>query len=391
MGEKTIINFDQYLEREGTFCEKYDARVEKFGKSNLLPLWVADMDFATSPAIIDALTKRISHPIFGYHYYHDNYLKSIKHWMFKQHAWRINIEDIHPINSIVSALHIAVESLSSHEDAILIQTPIYPPFIDAVKVHQRKLLENQLLLVDGHYEIDFEDFEKKAQKAKLFLFCSPHNPTGRLWCREELEKMVAICHKYDLIIISDEVHADIVYHDRHIPIATFANAKLRTITLNAPSKSFNVASIVNAYAIIHNPLLKEKFLKLFKQLSLLHANPLSIAVTIAAYHDSDDWLESLKIYLSNTLRFINEKKDKIYPIKPLKVEGTYLQWLDCREMGLDNAKLSSWFINEAELGLNPGWTFGAGGEGFMRLNVAHPMKRIMIAIEQIEKALQRRK
>ncbi len=353
-----------------------------------MPLWVADMDMPTSPAILEALTNRIKHPIFGYHHYHDSYYQSIKRWMLHQHNWEIETKEISAINSIVSALNIAVETFSKKGEGVLIQTPIYPPFVSAIKHQHRKVLDNTLVLKNGHYEIDFEDFESKAKEAKLFLFCSPHNPTGRVWKKEELEKIAHICKKYDVIIISDEVHADLTYHDNvHIPIATIAGARDITITLNAPSKTFNVAGIVNAYAITHNESLKRKFLTLFKRYALIQANPLSMVVTIAAYEKSDAWLEALKKHFLVNLQIINEKKDKITPIKPLFPEATFLLWLDCRELGLSDEALNQWFIHKAKLGLNRGSSFGKAGEGFMRLNFAHPRDEIKEAFDHIENAL----
>ncbi len=385
MGEKIINSY----KREVTFTEKYDARIKKFGTEDVMPLWVADMDLPTSPAIQEALSKRIAHPIFGYHYYHDTYIQSIQHWMLKQHKWQVETKEISPINSIVSALNIAVETFSKKGEGVLIQTPIYPPFMQAITHQHRKILDNTLVLQNGHYEIDFEDFENKAKEAKLFLFCSPHNPTGRVWKREELEKIARICKEHAVSIISDEVHADLTYHDSvHIPIAMIKEAKDITITLNAPSKTFNVAGIVNAYAITHNDSLKRKFLTLFKRYALIQANPLSMAVTIAAYEKSDAWLSALKITFLENLQIINEKKDKISPIKPLFPEATFLLWLDCRELGLEDEALNRWFIKEAKLGLNRGSSFGNAGEGFMRLNFAHPKQEIEQAMKQVENAIE---
>lgn len=353
-----------------------------------MPLWVADMDLPTSPAIQEALSKRIEHPIYGYHHFSDNYIESIQHWMLQQHKWQVKIEEISPINSIVSALNIVVETFTKKGEGVLIQTPIYPPFMQAVKHQHRKILDNTLVLKNGHYEIDFEDFEAKAKKAKLFLFCSPHNPTGCVWKKEELEKIARICKENHVVIVADEVHADLTYHDSvHIPIATIEDARDITITLNAPSKTFNVAGIVNAYAITHNESLKRKFLTLFNRYALIQANPLSMAVTIAAYRESDTWLKELKNTFIENLQIVNEKKDKITPIKPLFPEATFLLWLDCRELGLSDEALNSWFIQEAKLGLNRGSSFGSAGEGFMRLNFAHPKGEIEQAMKQLENAI----
>ncbi len=370
--------------RQNSFSEKYEARVEKFGKENVIPLWVADMDLPTSQGIEDALKNRIDHPIFGYTTFYDLYIQSIQHWMHQQHGWQVDTQEISPINSIVSALNIAVETFSKPGDGVLIQTPIYPPFMGAIKHQKRRILDNTLVYEEGQYHIDFEDFEQKAKEASLFLFCSPHNPSGRVWQKEELEKIAAICQKYDLLVLSDEVHADIVYHQKHIPIATLLPHL--TITLNAPSKTFNIAGIVNAYAIIHDSRLRRKFLMLFKRYALIQANPLSLAATVGAYRQSDAWLKRLKSTLQDNLAYLNQKLDKMSLIKPVQPQATFLLWLDCRKLALDDAALHRWFSEEAGLGLNPGDSFGAAGSGFMRLNFAHPPKQLALAMHQLETA-----
>jgi cystathionine beta-lyase len=377
--------------RTSTFSEKYDARLEKFGAEDLIPLWVADMDLPTSPAILKALSNRIAHPIFGYHHYHDKYLEAIQHWMYKQHHWQVALSDISPINTIVSALAIAVDTFSDEGDGVLIQTPIYPPFMQTVLGQKRKLLDNTLTLQAGRYVINFDDFEKKAKEAKLFLFCSPHNPTGRVWEKEELEKLAEICYRHDVVIIADEVHADLCYHDNiHIPIATLPQARDISITLNAPSKTFNVASIVNAYAICHNPTLFSKFLKPFKNFALINPNPLSMVVTIAAYHDSDAWLVTLKDKFLENLQSIYIKLDKMASIRAVKPEATFLLWLDCRGLGMDDKALKAFFVDKAKLGLNPGISFGRAASGFMRLNFAHENQEIEQAMQQLLQAYNKR-
>ena len=387
MGEEIIDTYN----RANTFSEKYDARLEKFGKEDVMPLWVADMDLPTSPAIVETLKERIAHPIFGYHHYHDSYFKAIQHWMQKQHHWHVPLSDIAPINAIVSALAIAVDTFSDEGDGILIQTPIYPPFMQTIHSQNRKVLDNTLQVIKGHYEIDFADFEAKAQEAKLFLFCSPHNPTGRVWKKEELEKIAHICHQHDVIIIADEVHADLTYHDNiHLPIASLTQAKELTITLNAPSKTFNVASIVNAYAICHNPDLLKTFLSPFKRLHLINPNPLSMAVTIAAYHDSDVWLAHIKKLFLQNLRTIYDKLDKMTLIKPIQPEATFLLWLDCQDLKLGDEALKHFFVHEAKLGLNQGLSFGEAGRGFMRLNFAHEPQEIEQAMQQLLQAYNKR-
>jgi cystathionine beta-lyase len=301
------------------------------------------------------------------------------------HDWSIEKEWISPIPSILAGLNFAVEVLTKKGDGVIVQPPIYPPFFNAVKKQGRKLLENELKIIDENYEIDFEDFEQKAKEAKLFLFCSPHNPTGRVWSRDELEKIAKICKKEKVTIISDEVHADLVYKDKHIPIATIKDAKDITITLNAPSKSFNVASIVNAYTIIENSSLRRRFLEIFSRYSLINQNPLSIVTTIAAYKNSDEWLKELKIYLQDNLAYIKQRLEKIPKIKAMPTESTFLLWLDCSGLNLRDKELENFFVYDAKLGLNTGISFGKGGEGFMRLNFAVSRSMLVDAMDRLEK------
>ena len=296
------MNFDKPISREGTHTEKYESRIEKFGTKDVIPLWVADMDLPSSVAIQAALIERVQHPIYGYTGYHDAYFDSIQRWMSKAHGWQIEKEWIAPINAIVTGLNLSVEALTKKGDGIIIQPPIYPPFYYAAKNHGRKLLENELKIVDGKYEIDFEDFEEKAKVAKLFLFCSPHNPTGRVWTKDELEKLARICKENGILIISDEVHADLVYEgNTHIPIATLEDAKDITVTLNAPSKTFNVSGIVSAYVIAENSSLRRRFHEIFKCYSLTQPTPISLSATVSAYFGSDAWLAALLVYLKGNL------------------------------------------------------------------------------------------
>jgi cystathionine beta-lyase len=382
------MDFEYIYNRENTNCEKYDLRMQKFGKTDITPLWVADMDFAISDEISTALSDRLSHPIFGYAYFNDEYFESIQQWMYSQHEWKLKLDSIIPINSIVSALNLSVELFTNIGDKVLIQTPIYPPFMGAVKHHNREILENKLVLINDHYEIDFEDFEEKAKKAKLFLFCSPHNPTGRVFRKWELERIVEISQKYNLIIISDEVHADLVYDGfKHIPISKIADAKEFTITLNAPSKTFNVASIVNAYAICENNSLRRKFNNFFEKRYLANPNPFSIQTTVAAYSKSMNWYKTLMKYLDSNLYYLLESFSQIPQIKPIKPEATYLLWLDCKELGLNDKELEDFFIKRASLGLNSGVSFSQTGSGFMRLNFATHRKTLEQSIKNLKNSL----
>ncbi len=381
------MNFDQIISRDRTYSEKYDARIDKFGREDLLPLWVADMDLPVSPQIRQALIARMQHPIYGYTRYHEGYFEAIRGWMQKQHAWPVEREWLFPVNAIVTALNLSVEALTEEGDGVLIQPPIYPPFYSAVKRQKRKLFENRLLLKEGRYRIDFDDFRAKAREAKLFLFCSPHNPTGRVWEHEELAQIARICREEGVTIVSDEVHADLTHAGhRHIPIASLPDAEAITITLNAPSKTFNIAGIVTAYAIVADDLLRRRFLEIFRRYSLAEASLISQTATIAAYEESETWLAELKIYLHDNLIYLTRRLAEMPKIKPLQMEATFLLWLDCRELGMRPEALHRWFIDAAGLGLNPGYSFGSGGEGFMRLNFAHPRLQLEKAMDRLQSA-----
>lgn len=377
------INFNEIIKRKNTNSVKYDDLLNKFGDIELLPLWVADMDFATSPAIIEAIKTRSLHPIFGYSFYSTKYFKAIKNWYGMRHSWEISKEQIIPMNNIASAVGVAIEIFSDIGDDILIQTPLYPPFGEAISRHERTISTNPLLLVNGRYEIDWDDFRTKAKLAKIFLFCSPHNPTGRVWRREELEQMSQICRDNDVTIISDEIHSDFTHSGhKHIPMAKIAPDI--TITLNSPAKRFNIPSIINAYAIIKDEKLREKFSIGIERYSHHTVSPLIEEVTIAAYEKSSAWLGSVDKYLANNLAFIMEGVNNIPKIKAIVPEASFLLWLDCRELDMNSDELVNLFVNKLKLGLNNGSDFGVEGDGFMRLNYASPMSIIIEVMNRLK-------
>jgi cystathionine beta-lyase len=384
MNKNIMVDFDKPLSREGTHAEKYDAKLRKFGTNDVMPLWVADMDLAVSLAIQEALLKRIEHPIYGYTDYYDAYYNAIIYWMKKSHHFLVDREWILPLSSVVTGLSFAVDVFTKEGDGVIVQPPIYSPFYTVVTNQKREVLENELIIVEGAYQIDFEDFEAKAQHAKLFLFCSPHNPTGRVWRKEELTKLAIICKKYGVIIISDEVHADLAYTTKHIPIAIIEEAKEITITLNAPSKTFNIAGIASAYAIVENKKLREQFEVPLKRYALMHPNLLALTATITAYTQSDAWLASVKNYLQANLTYMKERLETMPKIKAMPTEATFLLWLDCTALNLSDDVLEKFFIEKAKLGLNSGVGFGKGGNGFMRFNFAVSHEKLVEAMDRLE-------
>lgn len=377
------MNFDEIIDRNGTNSVKYDDLKSKFGVDDILPLWVADMDFATSPAIIEVIKNRLNHPIFGYSFYATAYFDAIKGWYHARHDWQISGEQIIPVNNIASAVAVALEKFSNIGDGILIQIPLYPPFRESIIRHDRIVVENRLRLIEGRYEIDWEDFTLKAKQTKIFLFCSPHNPTGRVWRRDELTKMSQICHENGVLIVSDEIHSDLT-HDgyKHIQIASLKNKNI--ITLNSPAKRFNIPSIINAYAIIKEENLREQFINGVARYAPHTPSPLLQDITIAAYEDSSKWISDVDKYLANNLKYILDEIKKTPQIKAIAPEASFLLWLDCRALKLSSDELTHLFANKLKLGLNNGVDFGANGDGFMRLNYAVPRSILIDAMDRLK-------
>lgn len=381
------VDMFKAIDRHDTYTTKYDDAIKKFGTDDLLPLWVADMDLASPVCIQEAMQKRAQHPLYGYTTYPENYYKAIQAWMQKRFGWEIEKEWIVPCYGVVPSINFAITGYSKEGDGIIIQTPIYPPFVSSIRHKHRVVLDNQLVYQDGKYSIDFEDLEAKAKEAKLFLLCSPHNPTGRVWSKEELERIIDICLKNEVLIISDEIHADIVYEKLHHVCGSFEQVKEHCVVLNAPSKTFNVAGLNTSYAIIPNHKLRQAYIIEQKKSGITNGTPFGIEALIVAYEAGESWLESLKEYLLENIRYVEAflLNHKI-PIVPVKTEATFLMWLDCKGLGMDQKALVDFFVNEAKLGLNNGMDFGIAGEGFMRLNVGTSKDVLMEAMHRLADA-----
>jgi len=383
-------NFDRIIQRDKTYSVKYDECHAKFGTDDLLPLWVADMDLPSPNCVINALKKRAAHPIYGYTIYPDRFFEAISRWMTRHHGWNIKTSHIVPVPGIVPTLNFLITALSKPGDGILIQPPVYHPFFRLGKSHGRTLLENPLRYHNGRYVIDFDDFRAKAKAAKLFILCSPHNPVGRVWKREELQTIAQICLEESCLIISDEVHADIVYTpNHHIPIASLAPEIANiTVTLNAPSKTFNIAGLNTAYAIIHNDSIRRRLETELHRYDLTFGNLFGIEALMAAYEEGEVWLAELLSYLQCNINYVSTFLEQEIPIiHPLRPEATYLMWLDCRAMGMDDTALEKFFIEKAKLGLNTGISFGKEGSGFMRLNVGCPRPILEEAMRRLKAAI----
>jgi cysteine-S-conjugate beta-lyase len=384
-------NFDDTPPREGTNSIKYDLRKETFGNPDIIPLWVADMDFSTPGFIIDSLKKRLEHEILGYTFRPSTYFSSIIGWQVKHHDWNIEKEWITFCPGVVPALNLCTLAFTRPDDNIVVQPPVYFPFFSAVEAHGRKLVYNNLSENNGEWEMDFENLEKIAgSKPRMIIISNPHNPVGRAWSKEELSILAEICLKNNILILSDEIHCDLVMPQyKHVPVAGLSDAISDiTITCIAPSKTFNLAGLSTSSVIISNPHLRRNFVSMVEKLHISSGNIFGTEASIAAYTQGEKWLEELVEYIGSNAVYVAEYCQVNIPeIIPVRLEATYLLWLDCRKFGMTGKELQDFFINKASVGMNEGSTFGPGGEGFMRMNIACPKKTITKALEQIEAAV----
>lgn len=384
-------NFDEIIERDGTNCLKYDGKSRYFGTPDVLPLWVADMDFRTPNFIINAIKKRLEHEILGYTLKTDGFFNSLANWTNRRFQWPIQKDWISFTPGVVSALNFSVLSLTEPGDKVIIQTPVYFPFFTAITDHNRQIAVNQLLVDDGNYTMDYEGLEALIDnKTKLLILCNPHNPVGRVWQPNELERLAEICLKKNIIIVSDEIHSDLILPGyKHTPLASLSKEIADiTITLMAPSKTFNMAGLASSAAIISNPELKKRFDKLPNSMHIGSGNLFGLAAFEAAYTHGDIWLGELLNYLNNNVRFIESfLKNNIPAIDLIKPEGTYLAWLNCQKLNMSDKELHQFFIHKAKVGLNSGTDFGPGGEGFMRINFGCPRSLLEEGLTKIKKAL----
>jgi len=384
-----MYDFDKIIRREQTACVKYDLREAYFGQGDVLPMWVADMDFETPVFIRDAIQERATHPIYGYSFRPETYFTSIMQWVDKRHNWQLKKNWILFSPGVVPALNMATLAFTDPGDGILVQPPVYFPFFHAVKNHKRNLIENQLLYNEGRYTIDFTDFEQKVRKAKMFFLSNPHNPVGRLWTAEELKRMGDICVKYDVIIISDEIHCDLALPGfRHIPMASLSDEIAQnTVTCIAPSKTFNVAGLATSSLIIANKQLRYKMKRIIEDMHIGNGNLFGTAASIAAYESGEQWLDELMQYIETNFRLLDGFLRNELPVLELvHAEATYLAWIDFRKTGLSDVKIKEKLLHEAKLGLSPGPVFGKGGEGFQRMNLATQKANVEEALDRLKLA-----
>lgn len=388
------FNFDETIDRHDTRSVKWDLTKNVFGRDDLLPLWVADMDFACPPSVVEALTERVKHPIYGYPVKDEDFFVSAINWVKKRFQADISKDYLMTIPGVVPGIYLAIDAFTKPGDKVIIQPPVYHPFFSAVENKGRKLVLNPLKEENGHYEMDLEDLESKIDaRTKLLVLCNPHNPIGKVWSREELIKLSEICVKHDIIIVSDEIHSDLVYEKgHHTPFYTLPGQYAdQTVTFIAPSKTFNLAGLFTSIAIIENPKLRQAYKTAMENNSMGNINTFGIEAMMAAYNGGEAWLNSLLVYLKGNATYIHEfLKERLPKIKMAVPEATYLGWMDFREMNLYGEELRQFIINEAKLGLNDGVMFGAQGDGFQRINFASPRSVIEKAMHQLEEAVIKR-
>ncbi len=383
--------FDVVLPRQRTCSVKWDNLDATFGTADVLPMWVADMDFAAPPAVVEAIRERAAHGVYGYPIRTAEFYQAIGNWMQRRHHWAVQPEWILNIPGVVPGISAVIQAFTQPGDKIIIQPPVYPPFFSCVTQSGRQVVENTLLQEGDRYVIDFDQLTQLAQAgAKLLLLCNPHNPVGRSWTPEELRKLSQICLEYQIILISDEIHGDLIFKGhRHTPVASLSPEVSRnTVTLTAPSKTFNIAGLNTAVAIVADENLRKKLQHMLEMLHISGGNLFGILALDAAYRHGEDWLVELLLYLeSNADYLVGFLAERVPQIQVRKPECTYLAWLDCRQLGMNVVELKRFFTLEAKVGLNAGYAFGTAGEGFMRLNFGCSRAMLQQGLEQIGQAV----
>ena len=370
---------------------KYDLRTETFGSSDLIPMWVADMDFRTPGFIISALRKRLDHEILGYSFRPDEYYASISSWLLKRHNWEVPHEWICFCPGIVPALNICTLSFTRPGDSIIVQPPVYFPFFSAVENHGRNLIYNQLTEVDGRWEMDFKSLIKSiTPSTRMIIISNPHNPVGRVWSAHELMQLAEICLENNIILLSDEIHSDLILPGfYHTPAARLSEKIAEiTVTCIAPSKTFNLAGLSTSSVIISNPVLRKYFNSKTEHLHIGNGNIFGTVASIAAYSEGSEWISDLMDYITGNIDYVIDYCRELIPeIIPVRPEATYMIWLDCRKLGMQGKELQEFFVRKARVGMVEGSVFGRGGEGFMRMNIGTTNQNVRKAMEQIEKAV----
>jgi len=384
-------DFDAILDRRRTGAWKWEFCGHVLGDPEILPMWVADMDFPAPPAVVEALARRAAHGAYGYHYVAPSFWEAIVQWLGGRWGWDVRKEWLLRSPGVVTALNLCVKAFTAPGEAIVVQTPVYYPFFGAVENNGRTLVRNPLKFESGRWLMDYEDLERKIDgRTRLLILCSPHNPVGRVWTREELDRLVDICLAHDLLIISDEIHGDLALPGyRHQPLAALSEAvAARTVTLIAPSKTFNLAGLASSAVIASNPGLLNLLKKEHHAAGLTLPNIFGAIAMEAAYRDGGAWLDALLAYLDENQNFASRFIEERLPtLRFMKSEGTFLALLDCRTLGLDQKSLNEFFIRQAKVFFSDGSLFGEEIQGFERLNFACPRALLVEALERVERAV----
>lgn len=391
MAERNL-DFDTIIDRKNTDCLKYDFAKRRGMPEDVLPLWVADMDFKTSSYVEDALAERARHGIFGYSESQTPYFEIVRDWMKRHHDWEVKEPWLIKTPGVVFALAMAVKAYTEPGDGVLIQSPVYYPFSEVIEDNGRRIVSNTLVLGEDHkYHIDFEDFERqiKENQIKLFFLCNPHNPVGRVWTTEELTRLGDICLKYRVTVVSDEIHSDFIFRGRH---QVFADLKREyadiTVTCTAPSKTFNLAGLLLSNIFISNRELRHKFRQQVNAAGISQLSPFGLVACETAYTQGEEWYQAMLAYVAENIAFTKEYVEKHLPgVEMVEHEGTYLVWLDFRKTGLSVEELENLIVNRAKLWLDSGKIFGKSGEGFQRINVACPRQILEEALHRIKEQL----
>lgn len=383
-------DFDTYIDRMGSDCEKYESLSAIFGTDKVIPLWLADMDFATADFILDAMHQRLQHPILGYTFRPKCYHNAIVGWLARHGGWSVRTEWLAFSPGVVAGVTFAMLECTKEGDGVVIQPPVYHPFANAIRLNNRTVLTNPLVEGQSGFEIDFEDLDRKLSKAKAFILCNPHNPTGRVFTRDELLQIGDLCKRHNVTIISDEIHSDFVFRPfQHIHIASLTeDLAMRTITLLAPSKSFNVAGLSTAVAIIPNPELLAGYKNEVDKIHINNGNIFGSIALRTAYEQGDEWMAQLMDYLQGNVDYIYDFITANIPsVGCYKPESTFLMWLDFRNWGMTQPQLNEFLVQQAGLGLGDGSIYGVEGTGFQRLNIGTPRSVLRKAMEQLLEAV----
>lgn len=385
-------DFDKIIDRKNDYSSKWNDIQKMFGRDDLLPMWVGDMDFESPQPVIDALVERAKKGVYGYTSTPPSYFESVAQWMKKRHNWNVETDWMVYTPGVVTALSFIINAFTNPGDKVIVQQPVYYPFFRVIEENGRRLVNNPLVYKDGKYTIDFNDLEEKAKdrRIKLMFLCNPHNPVGRVWTKEELTMLGKICIENNILVVSDEIHQDIVYPgSTHVPFASISEEfALSSITCTSPSKTFNLAGLQTATIIIPNTVYYDIYKNFLKRLELMNNHIFGMVAQEAAYSCGEEWLNQLLEYLAGNLKLlIDEIEREIPQLKAIRPEGTFFVWLDCTSLGLDPHQLSDFMTNKAKLALESGYWFGTGGEGFERINIACPRVYIAEAVKRLKTAI----